>query len=114
MRVAEGLVAYIAEHSGAAQVVLSGVEDSEAAQHALAAARAALFTIPHPEEPGDPLPSFASDVSVGPGGPTFWFDIADAEAYDGLIDRVVQVMTAAIELAGVDGVLTWPEDAAHV
>lgn len=83
--------------------------DPDGASAGLMAARKALFTIPHPEEPSDPLPSFASEIEVGQRGPTFWFDIADAEAYDGLLDQVVSALAGALEAAGVEGRLTWPD-----
>ena len=98
----------MAASSGAVHVELRGVEE-DVARRALRAAREALFTIPHPEEEEDPLPSFASDVSAGERGPTFWFDIADAESYDGLIDWVIEVMCDAIEAEAPGAVLAWPD-----
>lgn len=106
--VADGLVDYFASSSGAAHVELR-TPDHEGAVRGLTAARRALFAIPHPEEPDDPLPSFASDVTVSEQGATFWFDAADAEEYDGLLERVVDALREAIEREGVDGSLTWPD-----
>jgi hypothetical protein len=99
----------MAESSGAVHVELRGVPDADAGQRAMEAARSALFAIPHPEEPDDPLPSFATNVSLGDRGPTFWFDIADAEAYDGLIDTVVKKLAAAVEGEVAEATLTWPD-----
>jgi hypothetical protein len=109
VEIAAGLVEYMASSTGAIHVELRGAGDPESAVRALTAARGAIYRIPHPEEPSEPLPSFASDVTATDDGATFWFDAADAEAYDGLLDQVAASIAAAIDEAGVGGRLTWPE-----
>jgi hypothetical protein len=104
-----GLVAALAASSGNAQVELRDSSDPDVARRAMQAARAAVYTVPHPEEPDDPLPSYVSEVEDGPRGPRFSIDMADAEGYEGLIERVVATMSAAIDSAGGDGTLTSPE-----
>jgi len=108
IRVDPGLVDYIAESSGAAHVQLQDAEDPEVAVAAMRLARSAVFSIPHPEEPDDPLPSFASAVTMAEGGPTFWFDIADAEVHDGTLRQVVKAMVTALDAAGATGWLSTP------
>lgn len=71
----------------------------------------ALFSVPHPEEPDESLPSFVSGVTMGARGPTFWFDIADAEVYDGLLEQVLETVVQALEQADATGLLGTPEDA---
>lgn len=106
LRVASGLAGYIATSSGAVHLVLRG--STVNGLDAMRRARAAIFEVPHPEEPSDPLPSFASSVELVDGAPSFWFEAADAEAYDGLIDQVISLVVAALESSGADGLLTWP------
>jgi hypothetical protein len=106
----EGLVARMKANSGACHVQLQGAADAEVARLAMTKARQAVLRIPHPEEPSDPLPSFASNVVDSGSGPQFWFDVADAEAYDGLVETIVDTMVLAVREAGlVSGQLTWPE-----
>lgn len=109
IEIAPGLVDYIAGSSGAAHVELRGVADEAMALKAMTAARSALFGIPHPEEESEPLPSYASEVVVGDRGPSFRFDIADAEAYEGLIETVVETMASAMDNEGASGLLASPE-----
>ena len=109
MNIAEGLAAYMAESSGAVHIELRGASDEQVALRAMNAAKDALYEVPHPEEPDDPLSSFSSDVAVGERGPAFWFDIADAEAEEGLIDSVIEALAAALNREGADGMLAWPE-----
>lgn len=106
LQVAPGLADYIASSSGAVQLRLEG--STVNGFEGMRLARSAIFEVPHPEEPSDPLPSFASTVKIVDGAPGFWFDAADVEAYDGLIDQVIAVTVAALESSGADGLLTWP------
>lgn len=100
----EGLAAHIAANSGAAHIALVGCPDPDLARRAMVAAAKAVFTVPHPEEPDEPLPSFASGVEVDDEGTaTFWFDAADAEAYEGLCEAVVAAMRAAVDATGATG-----------
>jgi hypothetical protein len=109
VRVQDGFADYVAASTGAVIVELRDTGDPDAAKRALIAARRALFAIPHPEEPDDPLPSFASEVEVHDTGASFRFDIADAESYDGLVDEVIAALVSAIETEGVDGTLGFPD-----
>lgn len=109
MNVADGLIEYMSENTGHVEVQLRDAPDADLAVVAMEAARKALFGIPHPEEPDDPLPSTVGEVRTGERGPTIDFDIHDAEVYDGLLETVVLTLKAAIEAAGGDGTLSWPE-----
>ena len=109
LRVAPGLADHVASHTGHVELLLRGDPDRARGERAMAAARDALFAIPHPEEPDDPLPSIGSDITTTADGVIFWFDIADAEAYDGLIDEVVRAMVSALVRNGAEGLLTWPD-----
>jgi hypothetical protein len=74
------------------------------------AARRALLTMRHPDEPAEGLASYASPVVRGDRGASFTFDIADAEAYEGLIENLIACVVGAIAEAGIDdALLTWPE-----
>jgi hypothetical protein len=106
IEVDDGLLDYMAGSTGALHLVLRDTDDPDLALEAMRQAKAALFTIPHPEEPDDPLPSFASAVTAGAAGVTFWFDIADAEAYEGLLEQVLATVVRALEKSGVSGRLT--------
>lgn len=102
------LLDHIAAHSGSCTFLLQDVPPEDAVRGLRAAARA-VATIPHPEEPEDPLPSYVSSVEVTAGGAGFTIDIADAEAYDGLLERVLDAVLEGLGGAGVDsGVLTYP------
>ncbi|HEX7168709.1 MAG TPA: hypothetical protein VF230_17145 [Acidimicrobiales bacterium] len=80
---------------------------TSATVEALRAARDALFELPHPEEPGEPLPSYASDVVVGDRGPTFWFDAADLGPDEAR--AITLALVRVIEARGISGTLSWPE-----
>jgi len=108
-----GMMDHMRASSGAIEVELRDA-DLEPARRGLELARLEIGRIPHPEQPEWPCASFASAVEVGPRGPGFWFDMADAEVYDGLLEGVLLTLLAALEEAGLDrGVLTWPESTAR-
>lgn len=70
-----------------------------------------MGAIPHPEEPDDPLPSYVSAVEVTDDGARLTIDFADAEAYDGLLERVLDAVLEGLLRAGVDGgLLTYPSE----
>ncbi len=96
----------MANSSGAIHLQLREAADVGEAAEAMRKARAALFKLPHPEEPDDPLPSFASPVVLESGGPTFWFDIADAEG--DVLEQVLRTVTTELTEAGASGFLTTP------
>lgn len=64
---------------------------------ALRRARQAILRIPHPEEPDDPFASFASEVTSSEAGWTFSVDMADAEAYPGVLEAVLAAVVEALE-----------------
>ena len=109
VEIATGFVEYMAGSSGAIHVEFRDAADTDEAVRALSAARQAVCAVPHPEEPSEPLPSFASEVVANERGATFWFDAADAEAYDGLLEHVARSMAAAIDAERIGGRLTWPD-----
>ncbi len=108
IEVAPGLLEAWSAGSGGCHVVLRGVDDAALARRAMAAAAKALYRVPHPEEPEDPFISFVSRVSEAEGGGvTFWFDAADAEVYDGVLDELLGAVVDALQSAGVtDGRLS--------
>ena len=100
-----GLLAAWAANSGACHVVLRGADETLAVRAMNAAARA-VQDVPHPEEPDDPFVSFVSEVAVVDDGVGFWFDAADAEAYDDVLEALLSRIVAAVEAAGAaEGVL---------
>lgn len=103
-----GLLEYMASHSGSCTFVLSGVPEAEAVEGMRSACRA-VGSIPHPEEPEDPLPSYMSGIAASGDGARFTVDMADAEGYDGLLERVLDAVLEGLAAAGVDGgLLTYP------
>ena len=109
IRVDDELLGYMRESSGAIHFEVRGASDTETVVRALRQARRELFSIPHPEEPSDPYAAFASDVEPTPRGHGFWVDMADAEAYEGVLEDAFQRVLVALAENGVeDACLTWP------
>jgi len=104
IEVDERLLDYMAGSLGAIHLQLRGAGDPERAAAAMGRARKALFAIPHPGEPDDPLPSYVSPITFDLDGPTFWFDIADAGG--NVLDEVLRTLTSALAEAGATGSLT--------
>jgi hypothetical protein len=103
------LVTMIAKRTGAVWLHVTGAADDAAVERGFRRAREMLTSMAHPEEPSEPLPS-ATWLKVGPlDSPRLGFDIADADAYPDLLERVVGVITEALNMAGADGVLTYGE-----
>ncbi len=102
------LLSHWKRHTGSCTAQVQHSADVEHARDGLVRAAAALRRIPHPEEPDDCLPSFVSEVRDADDGPLITFDIADAEAYDGLVEQVLEAVLTALASAGTDGVLAWP------
>ena len=102
------LVDRLSANTGAAAVRVVNADDPEALASGLRAAKAAIYRLPHPEEPEDPLPSFAAISEAGTDS-VLRFDIADAEAYPGLVEQVVAAIASALNDAGVSGTLTAAE-----
>ena len=42
-----------------------------------------------------------SDATDGPGRSSFWFDMADAEAYEGLVEEVLHAIVSAAAASGL-------------
>ncbi|HUP68817.1 MAG TPA: hypothetical protein VM142_03270 [Acidimicrobiales bacterium] len=40
-------------------------------------------------------------MTDGPGRSSFWFDMADAEAYDGLVEEVLEAIVSAAAAPGL-------------
>lgn len=94
-----GLVAYLAERPSQAVLGLRGAGDDAAAMAALRRAAEAVRAIPHPDEPGEPLPNWAG-VLLGDDGPALHLDLQD---HGDQAPRVVTAIVAALEELGVDG-----------
>lgn len=98
---------YMARTTGCCTFVLEEAGDREVATRAMEAARRAVGSIAHPEEPDDPLPSWMSSVHTTSDGARFSVDMADAEAYEGLLEQVLEAVVDAVAAAGLDqGLLT--------
>lgn len=105
------LLDYMADHSGSCTFVLREVP-ADKARLGLQRAGEAVAAIPHPEEPDDPLPSYVAPVDVADDGSArLTIDIADGEAYDGLLERVLDAVLDGLAAAGVaGGLLTYPAE----
>lgn len=105
--VAPRLVEYLETRSGSCEVVVRAATDQPALDEGLRLAANALFQVEHPEEPGEPFASF-SQVSSD-GEPRLRFDMADAEAYPGVMAATIGIIVRSLTEVGVaDGVLTAP------
>jgi len=93
------LAAYLADRPSQAVLGLRGAGDDEAAMVALRRAADAVRAIPHPDEPGEPLPAWV-DAVLGDDGPTLHLDLQDHGA---LAPRVVAAIVAVLAEHGVDG-----------
>ncbi len=103
---------YMRGSSGAIEIEVRGA-DIQLAVRGLEEASREIARIPHPEQPNHPYGSFASPVEVGPRGPGVWFDMADAEVYDGLLEGVLHMVVAALDAVGLkSSVVSWPEGSA--
>jgi hypothetical protein len=93
------LISYVADNSDRVSLALMESPDPAAAVTALERAAAAVLQIPHPVEPGDPLPNWCQ-VLVEDGRPVLHVDMQDHREYAG---RVVTTILASLDAAGVDG-----------
>jgi hypothetical protein len=82
--------------SGAIHFVLSSVQGDAVA--AMQAAQAAVMEIGHPDEPGEPLASFLSDVVAIDSGAQFWADIIDMEEQPIVLERLLAAVVDAVSL----------------
>ena len=72
----------------------------------MASAAEAVFDVPHPEEPEDPLPNYVSPVEQTAEGHSFWIDAKDELDDPGVAQQVLESITDALTAAGVDGELS--------
>lgn len=97
-------------HSGAMRFVIEEASDPNTAVRAVDEARRRVAAIRHPEEGGQHA-SYISGTELEPAGPTFWVDMADAEAYPGVLEEVLEAVVSALEDSGLeDALLSYPED----
>jgi hypothetical protein len=99
VRVDDEALGTMRANSGAIHlVVISAVDD---ARVGLEEALRRIFEIPHPEEPDEPLASWAGPVEPVDDGWGLLLDLADAEAYEGILEAVLDVVVQALERTGV-------------
>jgi hypothetical protein len=110
IQVHRGFLDYLRAHSGAVHVQLRAAEPRGLALAALEAARRALFEVKHPEVPSDPFISFASEINRAAREPEFWFDAADAEAFDAVPEALTEAIRTALVAHGLThGQIAWPD-----
>ena len=97
--VADGFAERLLAVCDQAQVVLRDGQPIELAVAGMQAARRRLYEVPHPDEDA-PFIHFADEVTVGPDGPTFWFDATDA-GYQNTLDRLIAALLAGLAEAGL-------------
>ena len=96
--------------SGGLRVEVRDAADVDVAVGGLRAARGAIFAIAHPEQPDEPFASVISGVHSGARGPWLELDMADAEAYDDILEETLARIVACLDEAGLEGgCVTWPE-----
>jgi hypothetical protein len=105
VQVEDGIFQRMEGQNGACRFVLRGSSDPEVARAAMSRGAQAVFDVPHPEEPDDPLPNFASSVTQTPDGPSFWIDCKDELDDPDVAADVVAAIVHALDKAGADGVL---------
>ncbi len=100
----EQLLANLCQGGGV--FVLRGASDEERAATAMRAAARAVASIPHPDEPDDPLPNFVSAITRSAEGPSFSIDVKDMlDDNAPLARQVVTAVVVALDVAGTDGEL---------
>lgn len=100
IELADGFAGRLLRFCDQAQVVLHDAQPEALAVPAMEAARDRLYEVPHPDEEDDPFIHFATEVTVGPGGPAFRFDAADAGYLD-VLDRLIAALLAGLAEAGL-------------
>ena len=94
-----GVLEAMRANTGAIRLlVVSGDDDIRGALHD---AVTRIFQIRHPEEPDDPFASWAGPVERSGDGWVLSLDMADAEAYEGILEAVIRCVVEALEAAGV-------------
>lgn len=105
VRAEDDIIERMENQSGGCRFVLPGTEDSALARAAMQSASAAVFKVPHPDEPDDPLPKYASGVTEMADGPSFLIDCKDMLDDPDTAQAVVDAMLGALNEAGANGVL---------
>jgi len=101
VRVVPEMLAYLRANSGGIVIVVSGTPPA-AVGSGLRTARRRISAIHHPEQPDEAFPSFVGEAVEINGGWSLSLDMADAEAYDGILEALRDVVVTALEEAGVD------------
>jgi hypothetical protein len=105
------LLEYMTGNIAHCTVLVRDADDPRAARRGLEAARLALSSLRHPEEPTDPLSAWVSEVEATPEGLQFWFDAADVVVDEGVFELVLDAIVAALAGSGVGvAVLTHPPE----
>jgi hypothetical protein len=94
-----GVLEAMRANTGAIRLLI--VSDTESISGALQDACRRIFDIRHPEEPDDPFASWVGPVEPAGDGWVLSLDMADAEAYDGILEAVLHSIVEALEGAGV-------------
>ncbi len=103
--IAPGLLDQMRESSGAITITITGPPKDQV-RAILADLCNRLDDIRHPEEPDGPFHSLALVRREDP--PHLYADMADAEAYPGILEAVIDAAVAAADAEGVtEGELTW-------
>lgn len=104
------MLEYMRLHSGGVHFVVEEASDPHAAARGVDEALRRIALVPHPEEGGSYV-KYISPIEAGTTGPSFLIDMADAEAYPGVLESVLDAVVTALEDAGVDHALvTYPGD----
>lgn len=105
------MMPYMRSNSGHISFVVRG-RPTERVAGALEVARRRIARIRHPDEPDEPFASFISEVRAFGEGWTFAVDMADAEAYDDILERTLACLVGALEETDVESAeVSFPEDA---
>lgn len=108
IRVNPRMLEHMRLHSGAMRFVIEEASDTDAALRAVDEAGRRVAAIRHPEE-GEQYASFISGIELEPTGPSFWVDMADAEADPGVLEEVLETVVSALEDSGLeDALLSFP------
>jgi hypothetical protein len=94
------------DYGGALDFVVLGCEPA-LGRRGLEAAAGLVMAIPHPEEPEEPLPNFASGVVERAEGAEIWFDVKDETEDPEVMQQIVEAVVSGLNSAGiVDATLT--------
>lgn len=105
------MLAYMRANSGNISFVVRG-EPAERVAAALDVARRRISRIRHPEEPDEPFASFISDIEAVEDTWSFTVDMADAEAYEDILEQTLGCVIGALEEAALESVsVSFPADA---